>query len=234
MSEGILNNPQCRSLYEEINKRELCIPCRLARKEFEKKDQKNTGNYSNMIPGFSSPNLRLPLDLLIVAEAHGGGRIDSFRGQQDLSTELKLLEEYYLEKPLSRYHQSEMKKLLLLLKRTEVSWIFTDLIKCFVWQKNDEDLKGKRNVEIAKSYCGQYLTKQIDFLNPTVILSLGQRVSSFFDIRNPKHAELHTWNRRQILHSLFPSRNTADRWIQHNGWKQIIKVLRLKLPNRGL
>jgi hypothetical protein len=53
MSEGILNNPQCRSLYEEINKRELCIPCRLERKEFEKKDKKNTGNYRNMIQGFS-------------------------------------------------------------------------------------------------------------------------------------------------------------------------------------
>jgi hypothetical protein len=142
-----------------------------------------------------------------------------------LEIELGGLENYYLQQELTKYHQSEMKKLLLILNKKNINWVFTDLVKCFVWQSNKDGLDGGRNFQTAISHCSVYLEQQIDFLKPKLILSLGGRVSSFLGIKHPKHGMIYNKRSCKILHSTFPSRNTADLWIKNKEWSIIIKQI---------
>lgn len=225
ISCGILNNELCRNLFEKINKRPYCEECRGIRNEFRLKDMKN-GYYSNFIPGFSSRTLKIPLDVLIVAEAHGGGRPETFREQKNLDNEIDDLAKYYLSEHLKKFHQKEMRALLVELTSRGKSWIFTDLIKCFVWQGKDNELKGKENKKEAIKRCSCYLDEQISILKPRKILCLGNTVAKeYFRLKKPMHGKEYPVNGNIIVHSTFPSRNTADIWVKNEGWKQILQKL---------
>ena len=228
MSQGILNNPECKTFYEKINERILCIKCREERSLFSHKDKKHNSSYSNMIPGFSSSHLQVPIDLMIIAEAHGGGRADAFRNQRSLQIELEHLEQYYLQKEISKFHQSEMKKFLLQLNDLNLTWVFTDLVKCFVWQDRKDELDCRTNFKKAEAHCSKYLQQQLDFLRPKLIISLGGKVSSYFKIKSAQHGTLYERAGRKIIHCTFPSRNTADHWARNKEWSLILERLSIE------
>jgi len=233
MTYGILKGSVIRKLFEEINKRPYCNNCHAERSKFAIQDKKGYKCYSNLLLGFSSERVSIPIDILIVAEAHGGGREDNFREQMDVETEIDRLGVYYLRDSLHKFHQKEMRELLYKLNESNKTWIFTDLIKCFVWQGRDDSkkLRGSENKNAAIINCRKYLDKQITILLPKKVLSLGNTVTyKYFNLHNSfKHGSTHscTINSHsfELVFSIFPSRNTADLWIQHGGWNSIIPKL---------
>ena len=75
------------------------------------------------------------------------------------------------------------------------NWVFTDLIKCFVWKGRDKSkkLKSSKNKETAIEYCQKYLDKQIHTLRPKKILSLGNTVTKeYFNLNDcTYHGSVH-------------------------------------------
>lgn len=233
MNYGILNEEVSRQLFEEINKRLHCERCQSDRASFSIQDKKHKNCYSNLLPGFSSEEFSIPIDILIVAEAHGGGREDSFRPQADLGTEVAGLGDYYLQMPLQKFHQKEMRKLLTILTQNGKTWVFTDLIKCFVWQGRDDTrkLKGSDSKDTAIRHRRKYLDKQIVSLRPQKVLSLGNTVADqYFRLQDHfSHGSVHKCrvddHSFDLVFCIFPSRNTADLWVQYGEWEQIILKL---------
>lgn len=233
MKYGILINEVSHQLFEEINERTYCKDCQKKRSIFSSKDKKDNDCYSNLLPGFSSKKTSIPIDILIVAEAHGGGREDNFRPQKELKIEIDGLGAYYLESPLQKFHQSEMRKLLNILNENDKNWVFTDLIKCFVWKGRDKSkkLKSSKNKETAIEYCQKYLDKQIHTLRPKKVLSLGSIVTKkYFNLKGRIcHGSVHTLSIKdhsfKLVYSIFPSMFTADKWIENGEWKDIITKL---------
>lgn len=229
MNYGILREKTCFKLFQRINTRFLCNQCHRERLKFSIKDKKNNNSYSNLLPGFSSEKIKFPLDLLIVAQAHGGGRKEDFRNQVDLEAEIVNLAEYYLIKPIKKYHQQEMRYFLSYLNNKRINWVFTDLIKCFVWRGYDEknNLDGSENVRIAIKNCSLYLKRQIKVLRPPKVLVLGKTVAiEYFELPNKlEHGNIYTGSigdhEFPIVYSIFPSQFTADLWVEHGGWRKI-------------
>ena len=226
---GILKNPEYRELFEEINKRELCKKCQEKRAKFESRDKKHNNCYSNLIPGFSSSEIKPPVDILIVAEAHGGGRQDSFHTQGKLDAEVNYMFDYYLNDPLANYHQQQMRELFNELTNLGKSWVFTDLVKCFVWKGKKKNLNGKENFEKAIESCRNYLDQQIGVLEPKKILALGGKVATKYFGLPPKgrsltHGAVYDQD-HTIVWSYFPSGYTADLWVKNGGWRNIINKL---------
>jgi hypothetical protein len=88
MECGILYHEKSRTLFEKLNTRPLCQQCQNERSAYTNDDMKGWPLYlSNMLPGFSSQKIAIPLDVLVVAESHGG-REDYFRPQKDLDSEV--------------------------------------------------------------------------------------------------------------------------------------------------
>jgi len=233
MTYGILTNQTCLTLFEKINRRPYCNECQKQRSKFLEKDKKHNSCYSNLLLGFSSEDIDIPIDVLIVAEAHGGGRKENFRPQLDLEREIAGLAEYYLSESLQKFHQKEMRKLLRTLNDNRKTWVFTDLIKCFVWQGKDKknNLRSPDNKDLAIQKCRIYLDEQIEILRPNNVLSLGRTVTQqYFKLQGKfEHGSIHecriknhTFN---IVFSIFPSRNTADLWIANGEWKKILPKL---------
>lgn len=229
MNYGILKQKTCFKLFQKLNTRFLCSQCHQERLKFSAEDKKKHNSYSNLLPGFSSENIRLPLDLLIIAEAHGGGRGEDFRNQVDLEAEIVNLAEYYLIKPIKKYHQQEMRHLLNYLNNKTINWVFTDLIKCFVWRRYDDksSLDGSENVRIAIKNCSIYLKQQITVLRPKKVLALGKTVAiKYLELPNKlEHGNTYTRSvgdlKFPIVYSIFPSQFTADLWVEHGGWRKI-------------
>jgi hypothetical protein len=218
------------SIYETlewINHRPSCENCRdkPERSKFKPNEQKNN-SYSNLIPGFSSCDIRKlspPIDVLIVGETHGGGREEDFREQKDLDYEVKYISDYYLREELVKFHQQQMRELFHKLDELNKSWFFTDLVKCFVWKKD------KTNIKIAIDNCSKYLDKQISSLEPEKILVLGRMVAEkYFGLKtkSSKHGKNYIFKFEEklipIVWSRFPSQITADRWIKEKAWGPVI------------
>lgn len=186
MACGILRPGPLCTLFDEINRRPYCDECRDARKLFGDRDKKH-GCYSNLLPGFSSTDVKMQLDVLIVAEAHGGAdkedEEEMFRPQKGLDHEVTWLAEYYRSKPLVKFHQQEVRHLLDELDTLHKTWVFTDLIKCYV------DNRSKGNREEAIKHCSAYLKMQINLLRPRHILALGRTVSRHLGCPDLKHGD---------------------------------------------
>lgn len=227
---GILAEPSRRLFKKFNNERPFCDECKSERTKFSDKDRKGTPFYSNFLLGFSSKNTIVPIDVLIVGEAHGGGRKEDFREkQEELYTEIHQIAKYYRELPDKTFHQQQVRILLENLDRAGVSWVFTDLIKCFVWRglDKDNDLDGRTNWNVAIKHCRKYLEGQIALLQPKKILGLGGTVTQDFNIDKPEHGGIYTIkvSNCSYIHSLFPSRWTADQWAVKKGWELIIPKL---------
>jgi len=147
--------------------------------------------------------------------------------------EIAGLAEYYLSESLQKFHQKEIRKLLRTLNDNRKTWVFTDLIKCFVWQGKDKknNLKASDNKDLAIQKCHIYLDEQIEILRPNNVLSLGRTVTQqYFKLQGKfEHGSIHkcriknhTFN---MVFSIFPSRNTADLWVANGEWKKILPKL---------
>jgi hypothetical protein len=226
MKFGILESMEPKLVFDKINDRYLCSQCHEERSEFKERDYKGQNCYSNLLPGFSSEKLTVPIDILVIAEAHGGGRKTDFRKQVNLKEEMDNIGDYYLKKEIEKFHQSEMRKLFNILKNANKTWVFTDLIKCFVWQGDDNELHGKKNREIAIEYCRKYLDEQIKITKPKIFLALGNTVlSKYFKLPKLNHGDKQPINGSSLIFSIFPSRNTADLWVKYGGWNKIVPKL---------
>ena len=231
MNYGILEDQKSRVLFEEINGHPRCDKCRSERSDFKTKDKKGHGSYCILLPGFSSEKIKMPVDVLIVGEAHGGGD-DDFRKQGKLLNEVSKITQYYRGLPDKSFHQQQVRVLLSRLDAIGMTWVFTDLIKCFIWHRADEDkkLNGRKNRKIAIEHCGGYLEEQIILLRPLKVLGLGNTVARYFGIDKPTHSDscsVRIGNRQAVyVHSLFPSQRTADLWVMKSGWEPVVKQLR--------
>lgn len=230
---GILTNKNVKELFEAINERPLCEKCRSDRKDFQENDSRkgeDGGKYLGIIlPGFSSPEVS-PLDIMIIADSIGGGRKGDFRPEKNIPLEeaVHYLGDYYLHDKIATFHQYQMRKLFDWLERDfKKNWIFTDLVKCFVYQGREQvnGKDGKANMKKAIGYCSQYLDDQIKKLNPRIILILGSRVASnYCNLRGSQlgqliHGGRYRYSRddrqRDIIYSVFPSMRTADIWVKN-------------------
>jgi hypothetical protein len=232
MDYGILENTNSRALFEEINKRPHCGNCWFQRSAFETKDKKRHDCRSNLVPGFSSGKISIPIDVLIVGEAHGGGEDDDFREQRELDFEVSKMARFYRCLPDKTFHQQQVRILLEKLDKAGKRWVFTDLIKCFVWHGLDKDKKldSTKNWEAAIKHCSKYLEEQIGLLQPRKILGLGRTVAQYyFRVDKPEHGSIYSisvnGHRTIYVHSLFPSQRTADWWAAKNGWEPVIPKL---------
>jgi uracil-DNA glycosylase len=107
-------------------------------------------------------------------------------------------------------------------------WVFTDLIKCFVWHGADKEngLYGIKNWGKAIIYCGKYLEEQIRLLQPRKIIGLGGTVAQNFGLDKPEHGSIHSIRINSVyVHSIFPAQWTADLWVAKNGWEPVIQKL---------
>jgi uracil-DNA glycosylase len=198
------------------------------------------------------------VNVLVVAQEHGGGGQDSFREQKNLDDEVAILHNFYMEeckyfvkkkekpKTLDKsFHQREIRLILKWLnnRKSPLSWVFTDLVKCYVWRKEEEDVDGGENRNKAIKKCIELLDKQITVLKPRVVLALGdistkalleKYVSTNYDWDHNKEedrfnkikmelpkANTHSW----LLPSYFPSGMTADLWVRENCRERIEDAL---------
>ncbi len=232
----MLTSESYRDLFEWINKRCLCKGCKNERSKFCTKDKNNHACRSNLIPGFYSKNIVRSIDILIVAEAHGGGRDEDYHEPQlPVDEEVSYIANYYLTDKVSKFHQWQMRELLEHLNKAGKSWVFTDLIKCFVWHGKDKslNLKGSDNKKKAIKHCRKYLDEQIKVLQPRKILVLGQTVGrEYFRLKGLKssnHGRVYPSQidnvKTTLVYSVFPSQITADIWAEKGGWELVIEKL---------
>jgi hypothetical protein len=214
---------------EHVNKQTLCSDCRLKRKKWQPDDFKKHTCYSNMIPGFFSTvprNIRdsNAVDVMIIANSHGGGGgVDAFRPQESTDFEVGSISTYYLKKDLDSYHQEQMRDLFQKLDAENISWYFTDLVKCFVKHKEE-------NFPWAIETCKSYLDYQIKNLNVSHIICLGGLV---FDqtmrlLGKPdkfEHGKLYEVGHHKIVASYFPSGFTSNKWVAKGKWQNVVGKL---------
>ena len=239
MKCGILGNVACRTVFEWINERPICPQCRTARKKFKDKDRKGKRGYSNLVPGFSSKKLDIPIDIMIVGQGHGGKQEKSFRKQRTLEEEIEWALEGYGRSgnhPMS-FHAQEMKELFDALDTRKKTWVYTDLVKCYVWSGVDkkDNLKGSENFKKAIGYCRNYLQKQIQVLKPRTVLTLGGLVTrvlvpTFLEGKHKLNDFVYEGeiegHKCRIVSSYFPSRYTADLWVKSRKWKPALAKLK--------
>jgi hypothetical protein len=229
---GLLTDKDVRKLFADMNKRPYCTRCLADRRNFRgwdmKKGEDGERHLGFIIPGFSSVKV-VPLDIMIVADSIGGGRKGDFRSERRIRLDetVHYLGDYYLESEIAAFHQYEMRKFLYWLEGDlHKNWVFTDLVKCFVYHGPGEakGKSGKHNMEMAINHCSQYLDRQIYELNPRVILILGKRVASAYcnlrgsQLRQVKHGARFSYERdgrrHDAIYSIFPSSRTADDWVK--------------------
>jgi uracil-DNA glycosylase family 4 len=217
-------NAQILTELENILRHIHCDECRKERVEYRSDDQKGTGFFSNICVGFASKpitELKSPIDVMILAESHGGGNYEEWGRleSQRLSLEnnMRLLEEYYRLNRIRKFHQSCIRELLNKLDQRHYIWFFTDVVKCFVAKRN-------MNFKLAVEHCRVYLNGQIRALDPKVILTLGNTAWKTLTEKplKDKAVEYHGKSQtvrilakeRIIVYSVFPGQSTADKWIE--------------------
>jgi len=231
-------NNKIQNVLENILERPLCDKCREERKRYKKYDQKKQGFYSNILVGFASKpiaKLNPPIDVMVLAESHGGGNYRKWKDLQSsklsLENAMRFLEEYYRTKPLKKFHQSCIKKLLNELDQRKYAWFFTDVVKCFV-AKTDGNFKS------AIEKCKEYLHQQISVLDPRVIIALGNVAWRTLGLPLERKAvECHgkiklreiLGRKRGIIYSVFPSQSTADKWIEAGEEPPVLKKIEVFL-----
>ena len=214
--------------FERLNQRSLCADCFSSRSEFEKEDRQNgkLPTRSNMLLGFHPTQSFDHLDVLVLAESHGGGRSESFYyPNKSFKEELDGLYFYYMNAPIEKFHQQQMRNLLEHMDKHGISWIFTDLVKSYV-------AKSKDNFKRAIGHCVHYLDEQMSLYKPRIIICMGDHNYSYMAAKFnlPKRAEhgdvyhIPTLNAK-LVKVYFPSANTANHWARVDGWEKIKPLL---------
>lgn len=216
-----------------------CKKCRTIRgmklcgldKKIPKLSKEQEPIHSNIIPGFYSTSQlkesEKKINLLILAESHGGD-ITFFRKQWSKQEEIEFISSFYLSNENKTFHQQQIKILLNWLEEENISWYFTDLVKCYV---KKERIGEKDNFKLALKQCKNYLTPQLKEINAKLILCLGKTVYEAHTGDKLKgsvelnHGELIS----NKIFSCFPSRNTADLWVKIDGWKKVKQKIKEQL-----
>lgn len=189
---GLLDNEKIKRKYNEIySNKKFCNKCKESRKEYEELEVDKYKNISEMYLGFSSTNVCIPIDVLIVSESNGGGKKKTgFTPEMSLQDSIKEINNYYRNDDIIKFNQYQVRELLNYLDEMKFKWVFTDLVKCFVEKnttkklniknnssKKVNNIKGKSSIDNFKEatkYCSMYLEEQIRFLKPKYIICLGE------------------------------------------------------------
>lgn len=227
----LLKDDQIYSELEQINNRIHCKACQNARALFQKEDFKKQGRYSELCIGTASKKIK-PLDVLIVSESHGGG--GTFRDQLLLKEELESFYEFYVNETPKRTNQYLVHQFLNYLNSQQISWFFTDLIKCFV--AKGKVRQGVNNISTATRHCSKYLDQQISVLQPKVILTFGGPATNHFKkgmhrshlhgnqkkityLLNGNHTEI------TLIQSIHPTSQNTNYWVEYGGWAPVVNSL---------
>lgn len=223
---GVLSDPSLKEAFTRVNEGYYCGLCRKERASFAERDKKQ-GQFSNRLPGFSSKKVGRRTDVFIVAHAHAGTDLDRFRGQKTLAGEMSEMADYYRGEPDKSFHQQQVRRLLEQLDEMGKSWVFADVVKCFVWKKGAD---GEENLRAATKHCTQYLEAQLKACQPHRVVTLGDAVDRALGIPRLAHGAS-VDNVRcagltlTVVHSMFPSGRTADAWIRAQGWERVLERL---------
>jgi hypothetical protein len=226
---------EVENLVKDMWERKVCKECRESRVRWKNKDFKD-GHYSNMLLGFGYDDIekiQTPIDVLIVAEGHSGKHWPE--NQEDFREVLNHLKGLYLSEKDETFHQVSIRDIIRQFNNKKIKWYFTDITKCYIF--NDED---GENFNIAVGNCIKYFEKEINTLNPKIVLMLGSRVQNSIaekiikpnkiqplkeksqTDRNLKYVtDGHTY----FLYSIFPSQRTCDLWIKEGNRERLIEVI---------
>lgn len=212
--------------FEQMNARPHCAVCKEARRESGGGDVKH-GSRSNMLLGFHTQQEFDALDVLVLAESHGGGRKESFYyPNKTVQEELSGLYHYYMDATIEKFHQQQMRELFKFLDVNDIKWLFTDLVKSYVSKRPEE------NFSAAIHHCSQYLNEQLNLYRPRKILSMGSYNYRYFASKynlppRAKHGDVFNLEPlgARLIHVTFPSAMTANHWAKAQGWEPIKEFL---------
>lgn len=198
-------------------------------------------------------------DVMVVLESHGGpSKNESFRPQYDAARELEEYKNYFMKDRLVRYNQQQIRQLFTELDALGYNYVATDLVKCYVAKPSKDVPKSHFNK--AMENCYKYLLNQISAFKPKVILALGNSVSNKFSMKQLNHGDywgatiienapyiVHDRIKQQgniemrnpieggtrtfFVKSIFPSQNTANRFVEHGEWDPVIHKIKMILNN---
>jgi len=213
----------------EVDK--ICGECKRMRAFAEEADKKGHATRSAFEIGTWShapEELKVPVDVLIVAEGHGGGNehwSDNPRGQFDVALNFY---DYSISKERT-FFNLEVCRMMKRLDELEINWFFTDMMKCFV--SFNAPKRKDNNFCLALQECRKHLVRQVDMLKPKVIVCLGNLVSKNFGEFFEGQQDILD----RMIPCKFPSQMAANSWVkdQYDGPigedMRLIKEIRQRL-----
>jgi len=179
-------------------------------------------------------------NVFFILESMGGGR--PWKKKSSFEEPMKELEEYYLSKPIERFHQHCIREILAKMDERTIPFFVTDVVKCFVVSS------VRRNFNIAADVCStKFLRKQIFTLKPKVIVAFGRLARNALmnfaaNGSKGKIAELRTENHSKkidieltekeqhyetsLIYSMFPTANrNADHWVRLEAKENLLKAI---------
>lgn len=181
-------------------------------------------------------------NVFFILESIGGGRPWKRKSNITFEEPMKEQEEYYLSKPIERFHQYCIREILGKMDERTIPFFVTDVVKCFV-VKSD-----RKNFATAAEMCStNFLLKQIFALKPKVIVVFGgdarDALKRFATNESKgKFAALHTENHSKkidieltdkeqhfetsLIYSIFPTANrNADAWVRMEAKENLLKAI---------
>jgi len=181
-------------------------------------------------------------NVFFILESMGGGRPWKKKSDMTFEEPMKELEEYYLSKPIERFHQYCIREILKKMDEKIIPFFVTDVVKCFVVRSN------RKNFTTAAEICStNFLRKQIFTLKPKVIVVFGGRARDALkgfaaNESKSKFAALHTENhskkidieltekeqhyKTSLIYSIFPTANrNADDWVRLEAKENLLKAI---------
>jgi hypothetical protein len=229
-------NKDTEKFMNEINKKiwnkaiVICSKCRKEREKFyqeTKSGLKSSKSLENLYgeghcalyPGCFTKKFRLKKNnmVLLITESHGGGNkkdpflpFDKMKNKVDRKEIVEKTYNHYINDDVKKFHQSEIRKILIFLEKKKIPWILTDLIKCYVSKGCRYNKRGKSikpdNFSLAAEICGSnFLVKQIEYFKPKRIIAFGKHAKGFLEERKLSN---------KIIYAPLPSAINADRWVK--------------------
>lgn len=252
-------------MISEINRQiwnsdDVCEKCRKERSHFtfkirntevrcidyEKDKWKKEGvkDFCPVYPGFFNRGNEVEgRAILFVLESMGGKRVWKEKKDTNINEVVEDLRSYYLDQKLIKFHQCCVRKILK--EFDNYPYVLTDVIKCFVNKKPEENFRKARNS------CSVFLGWQIHGIEPQVVVLFGNNardaVANFveekywYEIKKLKHGESTSVKLKEknqkisptIVYSRFPTAMRADEWIEDGGDPPVISKIKTVIRSRG-
>lgn len=196
------NHNRCREKRAIIYKQKLNrnkIKSKRKRKPLEELEKKYNNIYCPIEMGCGTKNLDLQKQkgVMIIIKGHSGKH--EWKNWNNWKEPSEEFYHHYYEKPTT-FHTFIVNRIIQSLEKENISWYLTDLIKCFIIDEKD-------NNETAMKYCGEYLIKQVEALDPKIIVLFGNDVKKFAKEHLSKYED-------RFICDIFPTARTADSWIK--------------------